>query len=191
MEIVAVKNLPEGHKGSLIVLLSKSQPDVLFDAKRKLSVLSESGEKNIASFQCEPTGELLFELVSHSSSNLSIRSSKTLGSASFSMHDYLEPVSKLSIEKWLELVPSSGTLSLKPTLMRVAISFTAPAPAPYMLEMTQSRSSSKNSCFFNFPVRPQNFQSWTHVTDETRTGIISLQMRYIRCCLFCVLENIN
>ncbi|KAF7809509.1 Glycine-rich domain-containing protein 1 [Senna tora] len=180
LELVGVKNLPEGHKGSLFVVFSKSQPDVFFDAKRKLSIFSESGEKQVASFQCEPTGELHFELMSHSSSNLSIRSSKTMGSASFSMQDYLDPISKLSIKKWLELVPKSGTMSLEPILLQVAISFTLPAPAPYMLEMTQSRSFSKNSCFFNFPVRHQHSKSWTHVTDETGTRIISLQLRDLK-----------
>ncbi|MCI91463.1 hypothetical protein A2U01_0112757, partial [Trifolium medium] len=38
--------------------------------------------------------------MSHSSSKLAFRRSpKTLGSAAFSMQDYLDPVSKLSIEK--------------------------------------------------------------------------------------------
>lgn len=178
MEFVDVKNLPDGLEGSLYVLFSKSQPDAFFDAKRRLSILSESREKNVASFQCEPTGELLFELMSHSSSKLSLRRSpKTLGSAAFSMQDYLNPVSKLSIEKWLELVPSSGTISTKPILLRVAISFTVPVPAPYTLQLSQSRPVSKNTCFFNLHVKPQHAKSWTHVTDENGTRIISLQMR--------------
>lgn len=180
LEFVGVKNLPEGQEG-LFVLFSKSQPDAFFDAKRRLSILSESREKQVASFQCEPTGDLLFELMSHSSSKLSLRRSpKTLGSASFSMQDYLNPVSKLYVEKWLELVPSSGTMSPKPILLRVAISFTVPVPAPYTIEMTQSRPFSKNTCFFNLPVRPQHAKSWTHVTDETGTRIISLQMRDLK-----------
>ncbi|CAK8540392.1 unnamed protein product [Lathyrus sativus] len=181
LEFVDVKNLPDGLEGSLFVLFSKSQPDAFFDAKRRLSILSESRVKNVASFQCEPTGELLFELMSHSSSKLSFRRSpKTLGTATFSMQDHLDPVSKLSIEKWLELVPSSGTNSTKPILLRVAISFTVPVPAPYTLQLTQSRPVSKNTCFFNLPVKPQHARSWTHVTDENATRIISLQMRDIK-----------
>ncbi|XP_027360144.1 glycine-rich domain-containing protein 1 isoform X4 [Abrus precatorius] len=181
LEFVGVKNLPEGHEGDLFVLFSKSQPDLFFDAKRRLSILSESKEKQVASFQCEPTGELIFELMSSSSSKLSIRkSTKTLGSASFSMKDYLDPVSKLYFEKWLELVPSSGTMSSKPILLRVAISFTVPIPAPYTLEMTQSRPFSKITCLFNLPVKPQHAKSWTHVTDESGTRIISLQMRDLK-----------
>lgn len=179
MEFVGVKNLPEGHKGNLLVVFSKSQPDIFFDAKRKLSILSEAGEKQVASFECEPTGELHFELISHSPSILPGRSSKTLGSASLSMQDYLDPVSKLSSEKWLALVSDASTMISEPILLRVAISFTSPAPAPYTLEMIQSRPFSKNSCFFNFPVKPQHSKGWTHVTDETGTRFISLQMRYI------------
>lgn len=185
MEFIGVKNLPEGQEGDLCVLFSKSQPDAFFDAKRRLSILSVSREKQVASFRCEPTGELLFELMSSSSSKLSIRkSTKTLGSASFSMKDYLDPVSKLYVEKWLELVPGSGTMSSKPILLRVAISFTVPVLAPYTLEMTQSRPFSKNTCLFNLPVRPQHAKSWTHVTDENGTRIISLQMRYSLCMHF-------
>ncbi|KAK4261432.1 hypothetical protein QN277_004428 [Acacia crassicarpa] len=179
LEFVGVKNLPEGHKGSLTVVFSKSQPDIFFDAKRKLSILSEAGEKLVASFQCEPTGELHFELMSHST-NLARRSSKTLGSASLSLQEYLDPFSKLSTEKWLALLSNSGTISSEPILLRVAISFTTPAPAPYTFEMVHSCPFSKNSCFFNFPVKPQHSKSWTHVTDETGTRVISLQMRDLK-----------
>ena len=179
MEFVGVKNFSEGQERGLFVLFSKSQPDAFFEAKRRLSILSQSREKQVASFQCEPTGELHFELLSQSSSNLSIRrSTKTLGSASLSMKDYLDPVSQLYVEKWLELVPSSGTMTSKPIFLRVAISFTVPVPAPYTLEMAQSHPFSKNACFFNLPVKAQHAKSWTHVTDETGTRFISLQMRY-------------
>ncbi|XP_020216431.1 glycine-rich domain-containing protein 1 [Cajanus cajan] len=181
LEFIGVKNLPEGQEGDLYVLFSKSRPDAFFDAKRRLSILSVSREKQVASFQCEPTGELLFELISSTTSKLSIRkSTKTLGSASFSMKNYLDPVSKLHVEKWLELMPSSGTMSSKPILLRVAISFTVPVPSPYTVEMTQSRPFSKNTCLFNLPVKPQHVKSWTHVTSENGTGIISLQMRDLK-----------
>ncbi|KAJ7953480.1 glycine-rich domain-containing protein 1-like [Quillaja saponaria] len=186
MEFVSVRNMPEGHKGSLFVLFSKSQPDAIFDAKRKLSISSESGEKQVAPFQCEPTGELFFELMSHPS-NLSItRTSKTLGTASLYLQDYLTPVSKLSADKWLELVPKHGTLSSKPIMLRVAVSFSVPNLAPHVLRMIQSRPSSKSTCFFShslhksscfFTPRAQPAKSWTHVIDETGTEVISLQMR--------------
>ncbi|KAL1315721.1 hypothetical protein AAHE18_15G005800 [Arachis hypogaea] len=181
LEFVGVKNLPEGQERGLHVIFSKSQPDAFLNAKRRLSILSESKEKQVASFQCEPTGELHFELMSHSSSSLAIRrSAKTLGSSSFPMKDYLDPVSQLSVEKWLELVPSSGTISSKPIMLRVAISFTVPVSAPYVLEMTRSSPFSKNACFFNLPVRARHARSWTHATDETGITFISLLMRDLK-----------
>ncbi|BAT99399.1 hypothetical protein LR48_Vigan07g130500 [Vigna angularis] len=178
LEFVGAKNLPEGQEGDIFVLFSKSQPDAFFGAKRRLIILSQSRQKQVASFQCEPTGELLFELASYSSSNLSIRkSTKTIASASFSIKDYFDPVSKLHVEKWFELVPSAGTVSSKPILLRVAISFSVPVLAPYKLKMTLSPPSSKNECLSNPPVRSQHANSWTHVTDENGNRIIRLQMR--------------
>ena len=180
LEFVGVKNLPEGHKGSLFVSFCKRQPDALFNAKRKLSILSESGEKQVASFQCEPTGELLFELMSHSTSNLPItRAPKILGSTLLSLQDFLTPVSKLSVEKWLELEPSSSNVITKPICLRVAVSFTVPSPAPRVLQMICSRPFSKSSCFFPLPGKVQHAKRLTHVIDETGAEVISLQLRYI------------
>jgi hypothetical protein len=178
LEFVEVRNLPEGHKGSLFVSFCKRQPDALFNAKRKLSILSESGEKQVASFQCEPTGELLFELVSHSTSNLPItRAPKILGSTSLSLQEFLVPVSILSEEKWLELVPSSSNKISKPICLRVAVSFTVPSLAPHELRMIRSRPFSKSSCFFPLPGKVQHAKSSMLVIDETGAEVISLQMR--------------
>ncbi|EEF35141.1 DNA binding protein, putative [Ricinus communis] len=178
LEIVGIKNLPEGLKGSLFVTFSKKQPDVFFNVKRKLTILSESGEKQVASFQCEPKGELLFELVTCSPSNLLLtKAFKTMGTSSLSLHDFLNPVSKLSVEKWVELLPSSGNLSSKPIRLRIAVSSTAPVQAPHVLHMVHSRSLLKNSCLFPIPGRVQYAKSWTHIVDENGTEIISLNMR--------------
>lgn len=174
-----VRNLPEGHKGSLFVSFSKTQPDILFDSKRKLTILSESKEKQVACFQCEPTGELLFELISYSSSNLPLtRSLKTLGTASLCLQDLLVPASNLSVEKWLDLVPISGNVSSKPIHLRVAVSLTPPAPAQRVLQMVHSRQLLKSSCFFPLAGKTKDAKSRTHVIDETDTKLISLQIRY-------------
>lgn len=50
LEFVEIKNAPEHHKGKLLVSFRKSQPDKLFIVKRTLSILSESGEKQVAFF---------------------------------------------------------------------------------------------------------------------------------------------
>ena len=179
LEFVEVKNLPEGHKGSLFVSFSKTKPDILFDAKRKLTILSEFKEKQVASFQCEPTGELLLELISHSPYSLPLtRPLKTLGTTSLSLQDLLVPTSNLSVEKWLDLVPSSGNVSSKPICLRVAVSLTLPAPAQRVLQMVHSRQLLKNSCFFPLAGKTKDAKSRTHVIDETGSKLISLQIRY-------------
>ena len=174
-----VSNLPEGHKGSLFVSFSKTQSDIFFDATRKLTILSEAKVKQVASFQCEPTGELLFELASHSTSNLPLtKAPKILGTASLSLQDLLVPVSDLSVEKWLDLVPCSGNASSKPIRLRVSASITIPEPAERVLQMVHSRQSLKNYCFFPFPGKMKDAKSRTHVIDEAGNKLISLQIRY-------------
>lgn len=177
LEFVSVRNLPEGHSGSLFVSFSKSQPDMIFNAKRTLKIFSESGEKQVATFQCQPTGHLLFELVSTFPSSLPLaKSSKTMATTSVSLQDL---DSNLTVEKWLDLVPSSNITESKPIGLRVAISVTVPAPAPYTLHMVRSRPFSKSSCLFPLPVRVQFAKSWTRVVDEDGKLVLSLQMRYL------------
>ncbi|KAG7968170.1 hypothetical protein I3843_08G139400 [Carya illinoinensis] len=181
LEFVGVKNLPEGHKGSLFVSFCKKQADTIFKGNRNLSILSESGEKQVAFFQCEPTGELLFQLKSHSTSNLPLkRTPKVLGSTSLFLQDFLAPVSELSVEKWLELVPSSSIVISKPIGLRVAVSFTVPSPAPHVLRMVCSQRFPKSSCFFPLPGKVRHAKSMVHVIDETGAELLSLQMRDLR-----------
>ncbi|KAL8476774.1 hypothetical protein ACS0TY_029176 [Phlomoides rotata] len=181
LEFVGVRNLPEGHSGSLFVSFSKSQPDMIFNAKRTLKIFSESGEKQVASFQCQPTGQLLFELVSSLPSSLPLaKSSKTIATTSVSLQDFTSLDSNLTVEKWLDLVPSSNITDLNPIGLRVAISVTVPAPAPYTLHMVRSRPFSKSSCLFPQPVRVQFAKSWTRVVDEDGKLVLSLQMRVLQ-----------
>nr|AWW15255.1 hypothetical protein [Leavenworthia alabamica] len=169
LEIVGVKNLPEAHKGNVFVVFSKTQPDSLFNAERRLTVLSEScGEKQVALFQCEPTGELCFQLMSSNS--------KSLGFTSLSLSEYLFPVTRLSVDKWLELTPVKADDS-NPISLRVAVSFTPPTPSPTVLHLVQARPSLKDSCFFPMLGKVRLAKSFTRVVDETKTELISLQMR--------------
>ncbi|KAB5524480.1 hypothetical protein DKX38_022229 [Salix brachista] len=178
LEIVGVKNLPERHKGKLFVTFNKKHPDAFFNVKRRLTILSESGVKDVASFQCEPKGELFFELVSHSPSNLPLtKLCKTMGTTSFSLEDFLNPVSELSVERWIQLQPASGNMCSKPICLRIAVSFSVPIQAPYELHMIRSRGLSKTSCFFPLSGREQHANSYTSVVEKTGAEIISLQMR--------------
>ncbi|KAG2319112.1 hypothetical protein Bca4012_054634 [Brassica carinata] len=173
LEIVGVKNLPDAYKGKVFVVFSKTQPDSLFNAERKLTILSEScGEKQVAMFKCEPTGELRFQLMSSKS--------RTLGFASLSLSEFLFPVTTLSVEKWLELTTPAkkGKVDdLSPISLRVAVSFTPPTPSPTVLHMVQSRPSLKDSCFFPLVGKARLAKMFTRVVDETETEVMSLQMR--------------
>ncbi|KVH92374.1 Protein of unknown function DUF1399, partial [Cynara cardunculus var. scolymus] len=171
LQCVEIKNLPEIHKGKVGVLFSKAQPDGIFNVKRKLSIQSELGQKQVAVFQCQPMGYLFFELVSQS------KKTKTLGSCFISMEELSGPVSKLSVEKWLDVVPSSGTVGSEPIQLRVAASCTLPTPAPHVVQMLRSSPLSKTHCFFPLCGMVRFTRSWTRIIDAAGYEIIRLQMR--------------
>ncbi|OIT19738.1 PREDICTED: glycine-rich domain-containing protein 2-like isoform X1 [Nicotiana attenuata] len=178
LEIISIRNLPEGQKGCFFVSFSKTQPDRIFNAKKKLTIFSECGEKQVAYFQCEPSGHLLLELMSQSSHGLPIsKSVEVLGSTAFSLEDLICPASKLTMEKWLEVVPSTKIEVLEPICIRVAVSVTTPTAAPYVFHMVRSRAFTKTSCFFPLPGSIQYAKNWTGVIDDAGDEVISLQMR--------------
>ncbi|EYU41349.1 hypothetical protein ABFS82_12G024600 [Erythranthe guttata] len=170
LEFTGVRNLPEGHDGNLFLEFGKAEPDAIFNAKKSVELFSEFGEKQVVSFHCQPTGHLLFEIIS--------KSSKTMGAASISMEDFVSPHCSLTVEKWLELVPSSNTIDSKAIGLRVAVSVTVPTTAPYVLRMIRSRLFPKSSCLFPLPMRKVQFaKSRTDVVDEAGNLIMSLQTR--------------
>ncbi|KAK4360589.1 hypothetical protein RND71_019541 [Anisodus tanguticus] len=181
LEFVDIRNLPEGHKGSFFVSFSKTQPDRIFNAKKELTILSVSGEKQVAYFQCEPNGHLLFDLMSYSSSGLPIpKSVKAMGSAKVSLEDLVCPTSKLTMEKWLEVVPSSKMKTVQPICLRVAISVATPMAVPYVFHFIRPRAYSKTSCFFPLPGRIQYAKNCTRIIDDAGDEVISLQMRDLK-----------
>ncbi|XP_059293434.1 glycine-rich domain-containing protein 2-like [Lycium ferocissimum] len=178
LEIIGIRNLPEGHKGGFFVYFSKSQPDRIFNAKKKLTIFSETGEKQVAYFQCEPCGHLLLEIMSQSSHHLSIsKSVEVIGSTALYLNDLTCPASKLTMEKWLEVVPTNKVEALEPICIRVAVSVTTPSAAPYVFHMVCAGAFSKISCFFTFRGRIQYAKNWTRVIDDAGDEIVSLQMR--------------
>ncbi|XP_039003401.1 glycine-rich domain-containing protein 1-like [Hibiscus syriacus] len=52
IEIIGVKDLPQGHKGSLFVTISKNQPNAFLKNKRSISILSATSEKQSIDFLC-------------------------------------------------------------------------------------------------------------------------------------------
>ncbi|GJV33427.1 H/ACA ribonucleoprotein complex subunit 4-like protein [Tanacetum coccineum] len=75
------------------------------------NIQSESGKKQVATFWCQPTRHLFFELVSD------FPIAKSLGYYIISLE---ELTFNLSVEKWLDLVPSSGIISSEFIRLRVA-----------------------------------------------------------------------
>ncbi|GAV72026.1 LOW QUALITY PROTEIN: DUF1399 domain-containing protein, partial [Cephalotus follicularis] len=175
VEIVEVRNLLDMYdEGSLFGIISKKQPDMLFKTKRITSILSKAGERNVIIFQCEPTGDLFVELMSNSGSTLP-SPINTLGTASISLKDLVNPLSQLSVENWFELMPGCGVVGAMPIHLRIAISFTPPVPAPYELHMVQPGPFS-GSCFLPVRGRFQHTKSKVFA-DEAGNEIISVQMR--------------
>ncbi|KAL2926198.1 Glycine-rich domain-containing protein 2 [Bienertia sinuspersici] len=152
LEFVEINNLPDTYKGNLCVSFSKKQPDMLFTTKKTLTILSESREKQVACFQCEPTGEFLFELMCHHPSSVPSRKLlKPFGSCSLSLQECWASGSQLFVKKLLSVVPVTGILASEPILLHVSLSFTPPTPAPQVFYMLESQSLFKGCTRF-FPL---------------------------------------
>lgn len=172
--IVALKDLPVGHKGSLFVSFSKKQPDLFFNTRRRINISSES-EEMVSGFQCEPTGHMLFELMSYSPSILSISKTPIL-LKTITLEDLLGPVSKLQVEKWFGLMANSAVVGSKPIILRIAFSLTTLILSSYVLHMVCTCPLSK-SCFLSLSGRFQNAKSWTCTVGEADNELMSIQMR--------------
>ncbi|PWA88558.1 hypothetical protein CTI12_AA083180 [Artemisia annua] len=174
LEFVEIKNLPQVYKGKVSVMYSKAQPDGIFNVKSKLAIQSESEHKHFATFSCQPTGYLVFELVSQATKV------DTLGSCYISMEEIFGPVPKLSVEKWLDLVLSSGIVNSEPISLRVAVSCTLPAPIPRVVLMLRSSPLTKVSCFLPFHDMVRFIKSWTQMIDASGDVIIRIKTRNIK-----------
>ncbi|KAL8143018.1 hypothetical protein V2J09_016050 [Rumex salicifolius] len=128
VEFTGVKPIPEGVKqDDLYVSFKKKQPDMFFTSNEgiNLGLQSAAGEKEVALFWCEPTGELLIELRSQNT-----LSSTLIGFASFSLNEILHPISELSVRKWIYLSPPTPqSPNCEPISLHIAVSFTVPIPA--------------------------------------------------------------
>ncbi|KAI3751925.1 hypothetical protein L2E82_23019 [Cichorium intybus] len=118
MEIIEVRNLSSNHKGNLVLYVSKQQHDMLFKGKSQLTISTATEETQALLFQCEPKGDLFFELIDDSS--------KSLGTCSLSLSKL---DSKLATAKWLEF--ESGFPL--PVTLGIVISTTHPSLAQHIL----------------------------------------------------------
>ncbi|KAK9749676.1 hypothetical protein RND81_02G142900 [Saponaria officinalis] len=186
LEFAEIKNLREEHRGNVIVYFSKKQADRLLNTKRSLAISSKSSEKRVASFQCEPTGEFLFELVSNSAASnepTPQKSMKLLGSCSLSLEELTTNGSQLSADTWLSVQPVSGNLSSEPILLRARISFTPPSPAPRVFHLARSQRLSN----------AENAKLHTLVLDQVGKEVLSLHTRDVTSNLvkevYCITDS--
>lgn len=176
LEIAGIKGLPAECKSSFFVSFGKKQPDVIFNTRKQIRI-DESGEKQFAVFRCEPSGELVFELMTSSSFNLPIAGPvKVLGTSSITLENLLNPISKLLVDKWLEMSPSSEVMDSKPISLLIAVSSTVPFPAPYVVQMVHEHPFSKSSRFLPLHGTSQH----TCILDGSGNEIISFHMRYVK-----------
>ncbi|KAF3787175.1 Glycine-rich domain-containing protein 2 [Nymphaea thermarum] len=175
-QFVRIKNFTAEPKGSLFVNCSKKQPDIFFSSHKRIGIESEVGKKHTVSFQCEPKGELVFELVSCTSSNLPLsRQLKTIGTTSLSLEGLVNSPA-LSAERWFEL--ESDLLSgPEPIYLHIAVSVTVPTFAPFAFHVSPSRQYALNSCLHPLLGRLQQLKRWTRFVDAKGSEVISMQMR--------------
>ncbi|CAH9086851.1 unnamed protein product [Cuscuta epithymum] len=209
LESIGLKNVPEEEEGrKLFVAFSKEGSDRVFHAKGRLDIpspspmttMSNGGEYLVTCFQCEPSGNLIFELMSEpwSSSNNTLPLSheplhvkKTMGSFSVSLGELLSAAMSSSsnnnnnklvtMEKWFQIAvvtaDSNSSMISKPIFLGISISVSMPTKTPYVLHMIPASPrppKSKSSSLFHFNTLKN--QHWTRVVDECGNQIIHLQM---------------
>ncbi|XP_048495831.1 glycine-rich domain-containing protein 1-like [Beta vulgaris subsp. vulgaris] len=163
LEIVGVEGIPQGHEEEFFIYISqKCQTNLRYTAKKKLSISSGSGKKQVVNLQSAPTAELLVELISSSSTTKRRNSAKIISSATISLNDVLHPEQELSVDRWFELFPPSETKETKlPISLHISLSFTPPISAPYVLHMAPSGGVVNK----------------TSILDEAGNPVVALYMR--------------
>lgn len=171
-------DLPTELEDNTFILFSKKQQDLHLRTRRRLSILSKSEGKQVVTFHCEPTGELVLELESYlpSSSNTE-RAVNMLGTKSISLEDYLTTASKLPVEILFQSAPNSGVAGSKPVSLTLAFSLTSPTPSPYVLHMVPARPFPNDSSFLSPSGRSQTAKSCTSIVDEADNELMRIQMR--------------
>ncbi|KAK9670141.1 hypothetical protein RND81_13G180500 [Saponaria officinalis] len=170
LEFLDIKNLPEEKKENLVVGISKkNEVDKVFNTKRWLGISSASTDKMFAMFQCEPTGEFLFELMSYSPTSDELKpnnSMKMLGSCSLPFGELVASPSQLSINKWISVDLGSDIENSEPVLLHVLMSFSPPTLAPRLFQLVQCSTTKTD-------------QIHAHVVDSFGKIVFTLQKRNI------------
>ncbi|XP_021743718.1 glycine-rich domain-containing protein 2-like isoform X2 [Chenopodium quinoa] len=165
LEIVEVRGLPQRHGDKLFIKFSQRNKNNLhYITEKNLSISTESQKKQVINFQSEPTSELLFELMSKSSTTNYLNSAKIIGTTTISLVDVVNAGQQLSVDRWFELLPPLESKDTNPPIsLRISLSFTPPASAPYMLHMVPSGG----------------VKSHTLVLDKAGNPVIGVYMRCV------------
>lgn len=119
LEIVEVRGTNQGHEGEFSFSVSqRDHNDGLHNYAPKVKL------RKAVNFQCEPTAELLLELVSSSCTSDSGHTAKTIGCTTISLANFLNSEQELSIDKWFELLPPAECSHTEPTSVRICLSYT-------------------------------------------------------------------
>lgn len=164
LEIVDVKDAAVNESETLYVSFTKKQPDMIFSECRTLSILSLTGDKNVAGFECEPSGDLILTLMAKSNANSN--SERDLGTTSISLDELTDPNSKLSIERWLQLKSKHCIVNSTPVYLRVAASCLMPSEAPRVFNIGGSLYG-----------KEANVNYWTNFIDGYGNEAVRVQMR--------------
>lgn len=175
LEIVDVKDAAVNESETLYVSFTKKQPDMFFSECGRLNILSLTGDKNAAGFECEPSGDLILTLTAKSNANSN--SERVLGTTSISLDELTDPNSKLSIERWFQLKSKRWIVNSTPVYLRVAASCSVPLEAPRVFNMVRSEESYVHSFFLSLYGKEANANYWTNFIDGYGNEAVRVQMR--------------
>ncbi|KAH9300474.1 hypothetical protein KI387_012057 [Taxus chinensis] len=180
LEVVNVKNIPENQEDALFVRYYKqsncNDNSHGVDAK-EVQISSKSKWKQVATFRCEASGVLSFELRSQSSSTSEKNDcSKVLGYVSISLHTLLDSPT-FSLEDWFPLSTERQSNDSKPISVHLALSVTPPIIAPYLLQAARSHPIDRKNQILQHIWRTKQAKKVTRFLDHAKNEIFTVQTR--------------
>ncbi|XP_021759741.1 glycine-rich domain-containing protein 2-like [Chenopodium quinoa] len=105
-----------------------------------------------------------------------MNSAKIIGTTTISLVDVVNVGQELSVDRWFELLPSLETKGTnQPISLRISLSFTPPASAPYVLHMVPSGGVKNHTSVLDDAGNP--VKNHTSVLDEAGNPVIGVYMR--------------
>ncbi|XP_057865152.1 glycine-rich domain-containing protein 2 isoform X2 [Cryptomeria japonica] len=180
LEVVSVRNIPKDQDGVLFVRYYKqrncNEKRLVVDAK-EIQISSLSKWKQLGTFRCEANGDLIFELISQSSSTLEKNKCfKVLGHVSISLHTLLDSPT-FSLENWFPLSTDMQPNDSKPLSLHIALSVTPPIIAPYLLQADRLDPITRKKQILQLIRRTKQAKKMTRFLDHGKNEIFTVQTR--------------